>query len=96
MPLTWSLVPVVHYLFAAYYVVLLVRVACSWLGGRVFRPGWRTVHRVSYALTEPLLRPIRNVLRRYTGAAPIDFSPLLLWGILFFLERLVTGLLLRR
>jgi len=94
-PTNLLLIRLVHYVFGAYYAVLLVRVAFSWLGSLAFRPGWRTLYTLSHAVTEPLLRPLRSVLRRYTGAAPIDFSPMLLWGILFFVERLLTGLLLR-
>ena len=43
-----------------------------------------------HALTEPALRPIRRVLPS-TGA--IDISPIVLFVILFFVERLLIGLL---
>jgi YggT family protein len=40
-----------------------------------------------YRITEPLLRPIRNVLP-YLGG--IDLSPIVLLLIIFFIERLIV------
>ena len=73
-----------------YYVLLLVRVIFSWLNLRRPHPVLIQIHRVSYAATEPLLRPIRNLLMRYQHGVPIDFSPLVAWVIIEFARRLLT------
>ena len=49
-----------------------------------------TLGQFFHAATEPALRPIRNVLPS-TGA--IDISPIVLFVILFFIERLLIGML---
>lgn len=81
----------IYLVFEAYYIVLLVRVVMSWVRLPSSNPVMATIGPIVYALTEPLLRPIRNVLRPYQGGVPIDFSPLLLMLAL----GLVQGLLLR-
>ena len=43
-----------------------------------------------HALTEPALRPIRRVL---PSMGAIDISPIVLFVILFFVERLLIGML---
>lgn len=43
-----------------------------------------------HAATEPVLRPIRNVL---PSTGTIDISPIVLFVILFFIERLLLGML---
>lgn len=81
----------IYLIFQAYYIVLLVRVVMSWVRLPSSNPIMATVGPVVYGLTEPLLRPIRNLLRPYQGGVPIDFSPLLLMLVL----GLVQGLILR-
>lgn len=92
----------VSLLFGAYQLILLARVLLSWMSlstqNRLFSYGkqGRPTHFIAlsslvYALTEPLLRPIRKVLFRYQGGMAVDFSPMVLWLLLF----LVEGVLLR-
>lgn len=81
----------IYLVFQAYYIVLLVRVVLSWVRLPSSHPVMTTIGPIVYALTEPLLRPIRNLLRPYQGGVPIDFSPVLLILAL----GLVQGLLLR-
>lgn len=51
---------------------LLVRAVCSWV------PSFResAVYNLSYTVTEPILRPIRDMLHRFEWArrCPIDLS----------------------
>ncbi len=77
-----------------YYVLLLVRVVFSWLNIRRPHPILITIHRISYAATEPLLRPIRNVLMRYQQGVPIDLSPLIAWLLLDLISRVLIRSLL--
>ena len=84
---------IIALLFNAYYVILLARVIMSWVRLPSYHPFMRSVGPMVYALTEPLLKPIRNALRPYQGGVPIDFSPLLLWLILGVVEALLYRVL---
>lgn len=84
----------VSLVFQVYFLVVLARVIFSWL--RLPPRGLLTeyVGPAVYALTEPLLRPIRRVLFRHQGGLPIDFSPMLLILILSVLETIILRALL--
>lgn len=84
----------VSLVFQAYFLVVLARVIFSWL--RLPRQGVLAEYVVLavYALTEPLLRPIRRVLFRHQGGLPIDFSPMLLILLLSVLETIIVRALL--
>lgn len=77
---------VIRWGFFAMYIAIVVRVVSSWFRlnpfGRVVR--WAT------AMTEPLLRPIRNVLPSF---GMIDLSPLVLYLALRLLESMILRLL---
>jgi YggT family protein len=66
-----------------YSLILLVAVILSWTGLRYDHP----LMRISRALTEPLLRPIRRLLPTIGG---IDFSPMVLLIAIGFLRRLLA------
>ncbi len=94
MLINLQLASVVRYVFLAYYVVLLIRVAFTWMGPLAYRPGWRSLYGFTYSVTEPLLGPIHRLLSRYSRGMPVDFSPLILWLILMAAEHVVLRLLL--
>lgn len=73
-----------------YWIVLIVRIFSSWFPPP--RPGpMRTVLDVVYALTDPVLRPLRNLIPpARMGAMAIDFSPIIVFVILGVL-RLALG-----
>lgn len=79
-------------LFQLYNFILIARVVLSWFPGLAANPTLATVAVMIYRLTEPVLRPIRNVLRPYQGGVPIDFSPLLALLLLSLVEQLVLRL----
>lgn len=81
-------------LLDVYYVLLLVRVVFSWLNIRRPHPILIQIHRISYAATEPLLRPIRSFLMKYQHGTPIDLSPMVLWLLLEIVRRVVLRALL--
>ncbi|MGI5816477.1 MAG: YggT family protein [Armatimonadota bacterium] len=81
-------------LLNAYYVLLLVRVIFSWLDLRRPHPILIQVHRIAYAATEPLLRPIRNFLLKYQRGMPLDLSPLIAWFLIEFARRVIVRSLL--
>lgn len=71
-------------LIDAYSLILFVAVICSWIQLAPDHP----VARLSRALTEPVLAPMRRVL---PSAGGLDFSPMLLLFALRLLKRLVVG-----
>lgn len=77
---------VVRWGFFILYIGILVRVVSSWFR---LNPFGRFI-RWSYTITEPLLRPIRNVLPTF---GMIDLSPLVLYFGLRLLEALVLRLI---
>lgn len=80
----------ISYLITLYVYVVLASVILSWLMAfGVVNPYNRFVSALAQALaavTEPVLRPIRNALPDFGG---IDFSPLVLLLGLFFIQSVV-------
>lgn len=68
--------------FDAYTLVVLVSVICSWLRLSEDHP----VIRLTSALTEPVLGPIRRLLPSTGG---IDISPMVLLLVLRLVRRLI-------
>lgn len=68
-----------------YYVILLIRVLITWFPIDRYNPIVKTL----FALTEPLLEPIRSIMPR-TGA--LDLSPLVAMLLIFFLQRALAVL----
>jgi YggT family protein len=81
-------------LFITYEVLVIVRVVLSYLRTPSYTSPWLRVWVFVYAVTEPLLSPIRRALARYTRGSPLDFSPLVLILLLSVAERLIIRLLL--
>jgi YggT family protein len=81
---------VINPLLTIIWIVMLVYVVLSWLVGfNVVNPRNQlvsTIGRVTEALTAPLLNPIRRVLPTLGG---MDFSPLIVLLIIFFLQGLI-------
>ncbi|MGH7903587.1 MAG: YggT family protein [Candidatus Dormibacteraceae bacterium] len=78
-----SLIQIICY---ALIVAIFVRVAFSWFSPRR-SSGLYGLYELSYKITEPVLRPIRNLLPM---AAGIDISPMLVTIVLFFVISLTT------
>jgi YggT family protein len=71
----------------------MARVILSWVSLSAVRGGiLAKIAPPIYALTEPLLRPIRRALAPYQRNMPLDFSPL----VLFMLIGLVQSILWSR
>lgn len=81
---------VINPLLTIILIVLLVYVVLSWLVSfNVVNPRNQvvsTIGRVTEALTAPLLNPIRRILPPLGG---IDFSPMIVLLIIFFLQGLI-------
>ncbi len=73
-----------------YVWLLIISAVMSWLIAfnvvNVRNEVVRTVWNFLYQVTEPVLRPIRNILPNLGG---IDISPILLLLIIFFIQRVI-------
>jgi len=79
-----------------YIYVLIASAVLSWLVAfnvvNVRNPIVSQIGEVLYRLTEPVLRPIRNLLPNLGG---VDISPVILILLLLFVQRLITVDLVR-
>lgn len=75
--------PVISIACYALLAAILVRIVFSYVEGPFPR---NSVHRLCFDITEPLLRPIRNVLPPTAG---FDFSPTIVMLVLFLIIGLV-------
>ena len=72
------LISLLTLLLEAYLIVILIRVVFSWISPFPTNP----VSRLAWALTEPVLAPIRRTLPPMSG---IDLSPLVVWLVVIVL-----------
>jgi len=79
--------------FSVYYLLLFGRVILSWVRLPPYHPVHRRLGPFLYAVTEPLLRPIRRVLHRYQSGYGIDFSPVVAYVLLEVAHRVILRLL---
>lgn len=77
------------WLINIYVFIIIANVFLSWI---VFTSRNLTIHKI-YTLTsqlvDPLLQPIRNIIRPLTGNLGIDFSPMVLIFLLIILDNLL-------
>ena len=86
-----ALLDVVLLALQLYVWVLIASAVMSWLIAfnvvNVRNEVVRTIWNFLYQITEPVLRPIRNVLPNLGG---IDVSPIILLLIIFFIQRVIA------
>jgi YggT family protein len=77
----------ISYLLTLYSYVLVAWVVLSWMiAFNVVNMRNPVVHAVSeflYRITEPALRPIRNMMPNLGG---VDISPIILWLVIIFIQ----------
>ena len=85
-----ALIDLILVVLQLYRYVLIATIILSWLiSFNVINTRNQAVYQINMILnrlTEPLLRPIRRIIPPISG---LDFSPLILLLILFFVERLI-------
>src|SRR5689334_16961160 len=94
--LTSAVVQILLEIINIYWWILIISAVLSWLiafgvvntHNRVVA----TITDVLFRLTEPVLRPIRNMLPNFGG---IDISPVVVLLILSFIQRLLIGWMYR-
>ena len=86
------LIDFIDYLLGLYIVIVFAMAILSWLiAFNVVNTHNRAVYTIAdvlYRLTEPALRPIRNLLPNLGG---IDVSPIILFIIIMFIQRVILG-----
>lgn len=84
---------VVNVIFWFWYVILFARVVLSWLRLSPWHPVNRRIGPFVFAVTEPLLRPIRRALAGVQGRSPLDFSPMIAYLLLNIVQTVVMRML---
>ncbi len=78
-------------LLFAYWIVFLVRIVSSWFPIPFSGP-LRRVMDLVYAVTEPVMRPLRNLLPPLrVGAIALDLSPILVFIVIGVLQQAVCS-----
>ncbi len=80
----------IHYLITLYTYIIIANVILSWLMAfgviNAYNPIVRSIWQGINAMTEPLLRPIRNLLPNMGG---IDLSPIVLLLGCYFVQSVI-------
>jgi len=80
----------ISYLITLYTYIVIAVVVVSWLMAfgviNAYNPMVRSIWQALNAVTEPLLRPIRNAMPNLGG---LDISPVILLLICYFLQMVV-------
>jgi YggT family protein len=79
-----ALAQVVDYLLTAYMWIVIARAIISWVNPDPYNP----IVRFLYSATEPVLYRIRRMLPLYAGG--IDFSPIIVFVAIIFLQRFLV------
>lgn len=90
-----ALVQTIDLILSLYTWVLIGTAILSWLIAfnviNPYSPAVRSIGQGLHVVTEPLLRPIRRVV---PSAGGMDFSPVILLIVIFFLRRFILEVLL--
>jgi YggT family protein len=81
-------------LLSIYWLILLVRILASWFPPPRSGP-LHALLRFVYDVTDPVLRPLRNLIPAVRmGAMAMDFSPILLFIVIVVVQRAIgcTGI----
>ena len=79
-----AIAQVLDYLLWAYMWIVIARAIISWVNPDPYNP----IVRFLYSATEPVLYRIRRVLPLYAGG--IDFSPIIVFVAIIFLQRFLV------
>jgi len=79
-----ALAQVVDYLLTAYMWIVIARAIISWVNPDPYNP----IVRFLYSVTDPVLYRIRRALPVYAGG--IDFSPIIVFVAIIFLQRFLV------
>ncbi|MBR54727.1 hypothetical protein CMK19_13280 [Candidatus Poribacteria bacterium] len=80
---------VLHETIRLFEIVLLVNIILSWFVHSTPNMAVRNIYLWTSRIVDPLLDPIRRLLRPYMGGMPFDISPMVLYLFLNILGRAV-------
>jgi len=83
-----ALASVLNLLLSVYWWIIIARAVISWVNPDPYNP----IVRFLYAATEPLLYRVRRLLPLNFGG--IDFSPILVFVVIIFLQKFLVQSLL--
>ena len=84
--LAYSLITIIQKLFWLVDILILIRVLLSWV------PMNNNFTELIYNITDPMLKPFKDVLDKYLNL-PIDFSPLLFIITIEAVEKILIRLI---
>jgi YggT family protein len=91
-----ELIQFIYYVLQLYIYILVAAALLSWLVAfnvvNPRHPFVAAIGQVLFAITEPVLRPIRNILPRM---GPVDVSPVVLILIIIFIQTVILPNLLK-
>jgi YggT family protein len=84
----------IGYVLTAFILVLIVRMVLDWTGVLAAAPYWvRRVRTVTHALTEPVIAPVRRVIRpARAGGVSIDLAFTVVFVLAVILRSVAFGL----
>lgn len=86
------IIDLVNVLFGIFYVLLLISILLSWIRPNPYHPVWGPIIRITRAVVDPVLNPIRRLVPPMGG---LDFSPMVLLLIIRVLQQAIVNILLR-
>lgn len=89
---------IISWVFEVFYWLLMVRIIFSFLQlGRNANPILLQIRSIATMLTEPLLAPVRRIVKPVTigGGGYLDLSPIVVLLLLQFIRRVLLSLLFR-
>jgi YggT family protein len=84
-----SIARVIEIILTVYMWIIIARALISWVNPDPYNKIVIFIYRV----TEPVLRPIRKIIPRHS--LPIDFAPLIVLLIIFFLQSFLVKTMLQ-
>ncbi|PIM91343.1 YggT family protein [Fusobacterium animalis] len=85
--LAYSLITIIQKLSWIIYILIMIRVLLSWV------PMNNSFSELIYNVTEPMLKPFKDVLNKYLNL-PIDLSPLLFIVCIEAVEKILIRLII--
>ena len=85
--LSYSLITIIQKLSWIIYILIMIRVLLSWV------PMNNSFSELIYNVTEPMLKPFKDVLNKYLNL-PIDLSPLLFIVCVEAVEKILIRLII--
>ena len=85
--LAYSLITIIQKLSWIIYILIMIRVLLSWV------PMNNSFSELIYNVTEPMLKPFKDVLNKYLNL-PIDLSPLLFIVCVEAFEKILIRLII--